>query len=326
MKRLMVVLLLAIFPLLDSCITGSKTAGTENEPFSFEEVGSMPEIGMPETKFLTASDVVRLAYYDFKPESEPTGSLVFYHGGGAWSGASYQFLAEGLSRKYGIRVYLVDIRGHGNSGGPRGDSPTVAQVWDDISLMIRFVRTDNGNLPVFVGGHSSGGGLVLNYLSQKSREPVDGYVFISPFLGYRSGTERKNKTGSSFSSVDEDVFVRNAISRGAEDGNTPAVFFNYPERILEQQPLFIKYITCNMSLSLTPWSPEKQFRSIDKPFVLMIGENDELLLADKVLKFADLADPRLRKVSTVVSVPEKNHLSILLGAEDVVGLAIRGFP
>ena len=76
----------------------------------------------------------------------------------------YQYLASDLSSKYHITVYTPDLRGHGESGGKRGDTSSKEQVWVDISTMIDLVQKENPNLPVYLVGHSSGAGLLLNYL------------------------------------------------------------------------------------------------------------------------------------------------------------------
>ena len=72
-------------------------------------------------------------------------------------------MAEQLCQKYQIATYLFDIRGHGQSGGERGHTPYIHQVWDDISSAIIFLKQNYGDIPLYLGGHSSGAGLILNY-------------------------------------------------------------------------------------------------------------------------------------------------------------------
>ena len=68
------------------------------------------------------------------------------------------------------------------------DTPTKQQVWTDMHLFMQFVKSKNPDLPLFLGGHSSGCGAVLNYLSYYTNNLSDGFVFISPEFGYKSGT------------------------------------------------------------------------------------------------------------------------------------------
>ncbi|MGA2159612.1 MAG: alpha/beta fold hydrolase [Dehalococcoidia bacterium] len=292
----------------------------KGDSFSFDEIANVEKIDIGTPSFIKASDGINLAYYATRVVT-PVASLAFLHGGGAYSGAGYQNLAKGLGAKYNISVYLLDIRGHGNSDGPRGDSPTVDQVWKDVQLFCDFVQADAPQLPLYLGGHSSGGGLVLNYLSWKKNPDIAGYVFVSPEFGYKSGTARQGNA-TPFARVDIEVFMKYGASLGAQYGNTQAVFFNYPEEVLEAQPLLIKSITCNMAMALTPDNPQEQFKKIDKPFALFVGENDELFDVDKVLQYGELADKEIRQKSIVRAIKGANHLSILLAADEFIGNAI----
>ena len=288
--------------------------------FSFDEVRSTEKLDVGTPSFIKAADGAKLAYYATKA-ADPIASLVFLHGGGAYSGGGYQYIAKGLAVKYQVSVYLVDIRGHGNSGGARGDSPTVDQVWQDVQVFCDFVQAGSPQLPLYLGGHSSGGGLVLNYLSWRKNTDIAGYIFVSPELGYKSGTAKQGNS-SPFARVDMDVFMKYGASLGAEYGHTPAVFFNYPEEVLREQPLFLELYTCNMATALTPDNPQDQFKRIDRPFALFVGQNDEMFDVEKVLRYAELPDKQIRDKSIVRAIQGANHLSILLAADEFVGDAI----
>jgi alpha-beta hydrolase superfamily lysophospholipase len=166
-----------------------------------------------------------------------------------------------LSKHSNILVVTPDIRGHGDSDGARGDTPSVEQVFEDIGLFIHHMKAKYPQKPLFLGGHSSGGGLVLNYSSYKKREKTDGYLFLSPQLGFRSNIELKNNPNS-FTAVNKDLFVSNAMS--GTDGNSQAVFFNYSEEMI-QTTKNIASITVNMANAVTPSSPVNQIKKLDLP-------------------------------------------------------------
>ena len=126
--------------------------------FSLRELQAAGEVKPSDLEALTAGDGVTLSYRRYAPAS-PRAALLFYHGGGAHSGAGYQHLGSGLQRRYGTVVYTPDLRGHGASGGPRGDAPGPEQVWADITTFITHIRAEWPQLPVVLGGHSSGAGL-----------------------------------------------------------------------------------------------------------------------------------------------------------------------
>jgi pimeloyl-ACP methyl ester carboxylesterase len=292
----------------------------EKASFSFDEIINANTVSTGVPSYFDASDGIKLAYYLFQA-NDPIASLIFIHGGGAYSGSGYQYLAKGLREKYNVSVYLLDLRGHGNSEGPRGDAPFAGQVLKDLDLAIDIIQAQNPKVPLYLGGHSSGGGLVLNYLSTNNDTNIKGYFFISPHFGYKSKTERKN-IKYPFVKVKTGLFVINGMSQGKLYGNNRAVFFNYPENILKETPLLITSITVNMSLAMTPNNPKEQFSTIRKPFGLFIGENDELFIPEKVLEYGSYPIKDVRNISKYQIINNEKHLSILLVADTLIGDSI----
>ena len=92
-------------------------------PFSMQELSQAGTGDLAASQTLRASDDIALAYRAYLP-AEPTAVVVFYHGGGAHSGAGYAHLAAGLRDGPQVAVYTPDIRGHGESAGERGDAPS----------------------------------------------------------------------------------------------------------------------------------------------------------------------------------------------------------
>jgi acylglycerol lipase len=293
----------------------------DDASLSFAEIrqSDIPILDSP--SFINSTDGIKLAYYPMRAK-KPIAALIFIHGGGAWSGAGYQYLAKGLSERHNVSVYLSDIRGHGNSEGPRGDAPSSTQVLSDLKSLIDAVRKENQELPLYLGGHSSGAGLVLNYLSWSKDRTIRGYIFISPQFGYRSKTERKS-AGNPFVRVRVPLFILYGIFRGRRFGNSHAVFFDYPEEIARLQPLIIRSITCNMSAALTPSHPQEQFGMIARPFGLFVGRDDELFDPEKVVEFAELPGEEIRRSSVSRIVGNENHLSILRIADGLIAETIR---
>jgi acylglycerol lipase len=317
-ERLFFILLFILMAatILTACKEKDQTA-----PMSFREIRQHSAAELPRPQFIKASDGVRLACYAIMPAGKPSAALIFIHGGGAYSGAGYQQLAYGLSEKYSTAVYLVDLRGHGNSEGPRGDAPSVEQVWNDLKLIVTTVRENNPGVPLYLGGHSSGGGQILNYLTWDKKADVDGYFFISPQFGYKSDTARSD-VKTPFAKSRLWVFVISAISGGRLLGNTEAVYFNYPNAVLKAQPLLLKSITRNMSVAITPDNPQQQFGKIDKRFALFIGAQDDLFVPQKVIAYAGYAAIAIRAQSVHKIIENENHLSILLTADDLIGKTI----
>lgn len=284
--------------------------------FSLQELREAHQVKIANVESLIASDGVELAYRRYVPSS-PRAIVLFYHGGGAHSGVGYQHVGFGLQTHYDIAVYTPDIRGHGASGGPRGDAPSPEQVWRDITTVIQHIRAEFPHLPLFLGGHSSGAALALNYASQPNHEPVNGYILLSPQLGSRAQIDRPS-LAAPFATVDIASFIAYATSGGTTHGHEYAVKFNYPAALLASDPGLVAAITVTMSNALMPAAPQAQFAALDQPFGLWIGSDDELFLPDKVLAFGDCAQP-MPAGSQAASIPQAKHLSVLVRAHETIG-------
>jgi pimeloyl-ACP methyl ester carboxylesterase len=295
----------------------------QKEPFSFSEIINTRPVTIPEPEYFPASDKIKLAYYSFLPKSDAVCSLVFLHGGGAHSTGGYQYIADGLRKKYQVKVYLLDLRGHGNSGGPRGDSPSAKQIWIDLKLFISFIKRENPDLPLYLGGHSSGGGLVLNYATWKDKTPVDGYIFISPRFGYKSKTDRYPVHKDPFGRPRILTYLVNLLTGGFFFGHGIAVDLSYPDEILNKNPLLLKSYSYNMAKAVYPSNPRQQFKNIDKPFCLLVGENDELFFSERLIQYGDLPGPNIKKNSSCMLVKKANHLSVVLTADEFIGPFLR---
>ena len=85
---------------------------------------------------LTASDGINLFVRNHQiKESKIT--IILIHGLEEHSGRYIDFIQEFNSQQ--ISVFAMDTRGHGNSGGKRGHSPSYDQLMDDIQSFIYFI-------------------------------------------------------------------------------------------------------------------------------------------------------------------------------------------
>lgn len=289
------------------------------EPFSYKELAQIPDFQFQDPQFAKASDGVSLAYYSFLPKS-PSALAIVYHGGGLYSNKSYQSIGAALKNDYNIGCYCVDIRGHGNSGGSRGDAPCVDQVLEDISTILALVKKEFPTIPVYLVGHSSGAGLLLNYsaYTDKKSDLYDGYIFLAPYLGPRVGVER-NGAPVFVKEVRLWIFVVNQLFKLPVYQHVPAVFFNYSAAILEKDPRIVTTYSYLMSCATTPHNPAVIFEQLDKPCALYIGSDDEQFDSEKVVAFADYNKNGM-VLSTII--PGLKHLSILVDAPKLIADSI----
>ena len=291
--------------------------GIAMEPFSLKELQVLQDFPIKQPHYIKASDGIDLAYYSFLP-ANPQAIVIFYHGAGFYSSALYQNFAKELAEKHSIGCYLFDIRGHGNSQGQRGDAPSINQVWDDVTSAIDFVNKQHPGIPLYLGGHSSGGGMVLNYSHYHQNPLVKGYLFIAPYLGRNSGAikDHANPEASFVKYVRVWVFILNGLSGGYFFAHTPAVYFNYPDQLLKQDPLIVTSYTATMMAATSPENPQELFAKINKPFALFAAENDEQFIAQKLIEYKKLAPIEIAKNSVAQIIPNAQHLDILLSSAD----------
>lgn len=129
-----------------------------------------------------------------KAGSDPArGTVLIVHGLGEHIGR-YEHVAAKLN-SWGWHVVGYDQRGHGASGGPRGDIPNEHRLLQDLALVIDTVRADPvlGRSPLLLLGHSMGGLVAARFVAggveaHRGSElphwfrPVDGLILSSPAL------------------------------------------------------------------------------------------------------------------------------------------------
>ncbi len=128
-------------------------------------------------QILTTRDGIRLRVRAAKMDAEARAVAVLTHGRGEHSGR-YGHVVEAFAAR-GVRVWSYDLRGHGRSGGKRGDVPSYDALLDDLGCVVALAQVEA--LPLFLLGHSLGGQITLNYLLQRETS-CRGAVVASPYL------------------------------------------------------------------------------------------------------------------------------------------------
>lgn len=254
------------------------------------------------TGYVPATDGTLLAYFaDVPPDAVAT--LVFYHGSGANAGAGYLDFGRQLAERYRIATYLFDLRGHGRSGGRRGDAPSRRQVFADTQEAVDFVHRTHPRLPEYVGGHSAGAGVVLNSEDRISSE-VAGYVYLAPDFGLHSGTERQSE-GSNFVTISHRVLIADELTNGLLDAHADAVSFAYTAAEISRAGLVSRY-TPTMAIAQNAGDSAGILAGTRQPIGVWIGSDDEVFDAARVLAWA-----RQAPHATTSSVPGANHLGVI---------------
>lgn len=124
---------------------------------------------------------VPLAIERWVPAGDERACVVFVHGLGEHRRARpYPPLYETLAGA-GLRVLAFDLRGHGESGGPRLYAREFAILRDDLARVIALAADDARGRPVFVVGGSVGGLLALD-AGLAAHDALAGIVAAAPAL------------------------------------------------------------------------------------------------------------------------------------------------
>jgi len=86
-----------------------------------------------------------------------------------------------LFNKEGIGFVGVDLPGHGRSDGKRGHIKSYSLLEEMIDILLKTCNKTFPGIPIYIYGHSLGGGIVLDYLLRRNPK-VKGAIVTSPYL------------------------------------------------------------------------------------------------------------------------------------------------
>ncbi|KAF2203127.1 alpha/beta-hydrolase [Delitschia confertaspora ATCC 74209] len=144
----------------------------------------------------TVEDGAKLYTKTWKTEGPARARLVFIHGFSDHCNTYSDFFPFLASK--GIEVYSFDQRGWGRSvlkPSMRGDTGPTSRVLDDITSFLKTVIPCP--VPLFLMGHSMGGGEVLCYAAQGPadiRKHIRGYLLESPFVDFNAASKPSSLT------------------------------------------------------------------------------------------------------------------------------------
>lgn len=205
--------------------------------------------------------------------------LVLVHGSG-WHGQQFDNLANALQGK--ADVIVPDLRGHGTAPGRRGDVDYIGQLEDDLADMIAAVVKPGQK--VIMGGHSSGGGLVVRFAGGAHGDLLDGAVLLAPFLKHNAPTTRPNSGGWAH------VLTRRIIGLSILNtfqikalNHLPIIQFNMPSVVLDGPLGDTATVAYSYRLNAS-YAPRRNYLedvAALPSFVLLAGGADEAFLAQK---------------------------------------------
>jgi acylglycerol lipase len=126
---------------------------------------------------LAGAGGVELHWQAWLPEAEPRAVVVIAHGASEHS-SRYAHVAERLVGA-GYGVYALDHRGHGRSQGKRAQLDRLDHVIADLREFVDLAAGRHPDAPVYVLGHSMGGGISIAY-AVRHQETLAGLVLSAP--------------------------------------------------------------------------------------------------------------------------------------------------
>lgn len=127
---------------------------------------------------VTTDDGQTLRWQSWIPE-RPKAVLYFVHGLAEHSGR-YGFPVEYFVGR-GYACWAFDLRGHGESSGRRVHVDDFDDYAVDVATVLRHLRREHEDLPVFLVGHSMGGLIALRYFLDH-QDAFRGAILSSPAL------------------------------------------------------------------------------------------------------------------------------------------------
>ncbi len=132
-----------------------------------------------EQTWFTAADGLRLRRRTWLPARPARADVIFIHGFSEHSLRHAQ-AAEALTDR-GYAIHAIDLRGHGESAGPRVWIRSFDEYLDDVNRFIELVREGLRRRPLFAWGNSMGGTIVV-LLAIERGIALDGLVLTGAFL------------------------------------------------------------------------------------------------------------------------------------------------
>lgn len=251
--------------------------------------------------WLEVDGAAPVAVIDLMPPRAPKAWLLFIHGTSLHTGW-YRDMARELNAR-DIAVRLLDLPGHGRSGGTRGHLPASAAI--DRLLEKALLELPDRHVPRYLGGHSLGADVVTRpeFLLRMALagQPVSGLLLLAPYLA-----------GADIGVDCPLICTMNSINpAGLFVDGYPAVRQNWSFASAGRDPLLTDVYDRSLLRRLFSEQPVSQrLAALPVPMLALIGDRDELISAARLGQL--LADAR----------PDRGRLTVLAGT-DHMGIRAR---
>jgi len=219
----------------------------------------------------------------YKQADSPRAAMVIIHGFGEHSGR-YTRLMEHFATQ-GICTLAIDLEGHGRTG-----KQGVVRSYDifhaDVTISLNETRKKWPDLPLFLFGHSMGGGIILNHGLNKAPD-VKGYLASAPLISPKDPIPTFQKhIVKALRKFLPNMTIKNEIV-GARVTTIPEEQLKY-----ETDPLNHAKLGLGLAIDIVEggeWIAENAHQW-DAPLLVMHARGDQLTSFEATEKFADQAN------------------------------------
>lgn len=176
----------------------------------------------------------------------------------------------------------VDLPGHGRSDGRRGHIKNFAQTDEMIDILLNECRKTFPGVPLFLNGHSLGGGIVLDYIIRKDPR-ISGAIVTSPWLilSFEPDASKVKLAG----------IIKNIFPGLSQPSGLVVDYISHDQKIVEayrNDPLIHSKISVSLfhsAMSAAKNSLENAAR-LKIPLLLMHGTDDHICSSEGSREFA----------------------------------------
>jgi alpha-beta hydrolase superfamily lysophospholipase len=215
----------------------------------------------------------------FPSESDVT--ILLLHGVTSES-VALSVSAQMLRQVTGAQVVVLDLRGHGQSGGIVGDVDYIGQYEDDVADVITAILSDRPNDHIILAGHSMGGGIALRYAQLAGVPSVDGYLLFAPHLGTNAPTMPKpDPETAEIAAAYTQLHIPRLIGLSMLNrvgikalNHKDTLFFNRTDDVTH-------IYSYRAMVNAAPAEHAPALSAVDAPMLVVVGRNDEAFVADR---------------------------------------------
>jgi len=234
-----------------------------------------------------SKDGLELFAHAFPSENPPKAVICLAHGHGEHI-KRYQHLAAALNDS-GYALVGFDNRGHGQSDGPRGHTPSYESLLDDIDAFLVEVDKDFPNIPRILYGHSMGGNLALNYALRR-KPKLKGVIATGPWVKLAFEPPAVQVfLGRTMDKI-YPAFIQASGLETAALSRDPEVVRAYEEDTFVHNKISARLFVGMYESGLWALENAKEF---PLPLLLMHGSADRLTSADASREFAEKAGEKV---------------------------------